>query len=240
MIRRMSILAVTALTAVVLLSACTQVSGSGKVVTENRQVSGFDKVELSGVGTLLIEQTGTESLTIEADDNLMQYITTDVSDGTLHISFQDNTALTKLTKLNYNLTVKDLNGLSTSGAGNAKMGTLKSGDMHIKVSGAGDVSIEDITADSLATELSGAGSVTVAGSVQQQTVDIDGAGSYKAGGLQSSEATVKANGAGNATVRVSDKLNATVSGVGNISYIGSPQVTQDISGVGNITQTSDK
>ena len=65
--------------AVLPLCACnfTAVRGSGNVVTQERQVSGFDSVALSGVGEVFITQGDKESLTVETDDNLMRYIQTE-------------------------------------------------------------------------------------------------------------------------------------------------------------------
>ena len=83
--KRHMILAV-ALTAL-LLSGCTLagVRGSGDLVTESRQVSDFDRVALSGSGQVVITQGAEEGLSVEADDNLMQYVRTEVSGRTLEL-----------------------------------------------------------------------------------------------------------------------------------------------------------
>jgi Putative auto-transporter adhesin, head GIN domain len=57
--------------------------GFGQIGNESRQVSGFSKVELNGSGELTIEQTGTESLTISAEDNLLPKLSSEVSGDTL-------------------------------------------------------------------------------------------------------------------------------------------------------------
>src|SRR5918998_1436697 len=49
-------------------------TGSGTVRSEARPVGAFDEVELAGVGTLTITQGPQESLTIEAEDNLLPQI----------------------------------------------------------------------------------------------------------------------------------------------------------------------
>jgi hypothetical protein len=46
------------------VTACWATAGSGQLATQSRQVSGFTSVELTGVGELSIDQTGTESLTV--------------------------------------------------------------------------------------------------------------------------------------------------------------------------------
>ena len=74
-----------------LLSACNAVRGSGDVVTETRAVSGFDQVSLSGQGELIVTQGDQESLEIEAEDNIIAVIETEVRGNTLYIGIKENT-----------------------------------------------------------------------------------------------------------------------------------------------------
>src|SRR5262252_10451573 len=69
------------------------VAGSGKIVTEPRTVSDFSAVSLSGSGHVIVEQTGTESLTVTADDNLLPYIKTEVHGNTLELGLKDNSMM---------------------------------------------------------------------------------------------------------------------------------------------------
>ena len=71
------IVCAVALTACGLPVRFTEVRGSGNVITESRTVAGFNAVELSGIGTLIIEQSDRESLEITAEDNLMRHIKSD-------------------------------------------------------------------------------------------------------------------------------------------------------------------
>jgi hypothetical protein len=107
--------AVPALLAVLLLAGCTITRGSGQVSSESRQVSGFSKVELSGSGELKIEQTGTESLTISAEANVLPKIGSEVSGGTLMLGAKSNTKIIPTKPISYSLTVKDLTGLLCPG-----------------------------------------------------------------------------------------------------------------------------
>src|SRR4029453_617014 len=61
--------------ALLLLAACSTTRGSGQLATAQREVANFTKVELAGQGDVTIEQTGTESLSISADDNLLPLLT---------------------------------------------------------------------------------------------------------------------------------------------------------------------
>ena len=77
--------------------------------------------------------------------------------------------------------------------------------------------------------------MTLAGTVDSQAVTISGTGDYNGEDLQSATAEVTIDAAGDAVLRVSDRLDATVSGVGSVEYIGDPHVTKDISGVGSVS-----
>jgi hypothetical protein len=192
------------------------VRGSGTVVTETREAGGFDSITLDGAGQLVIDQTGSESLSITADDNFLPYIETRVRGRELIISIQKDVVFNDITELTYNVTVSEL--------------------IALELNGAADITISNLSGEEWSVELNGAGRITVAGEVTRQTVELNGAGSYEAAELKSQQAIVKHSGAGLAVVQVSDTLDATIDGIGSIEYIGDPQVTQDVSGLGSVRQ----
>jgi hypothetical protein len=192
------------------------IRGSGNVVSEGREVSGFTAVTLDGVGQLVIDQTGSESLTITADDNFLPHIETRVSGNMLIIGIEDNTTFSDVSELTYHVTAADLEGL--------------------ELNGAGDVTVNNLTGEDWSVDLNGTGRITVSGEVTGQTVEINGAGSYDAAGLKSQEATVKHSGAGTAVVQVSTLLDVTISGLGSVEYIGDPEVREEVSGLGAVRQ----
>jgi hypothetical protein len=214
--RLLAALAATALIA--LVGACggtTVATGSGNVRTENRPVPGFDSVEFSGAGILTIEQTGTESLEIRADDGILPSLTSEVQGTTLKLGFREGTIPVDVAEISYRVTVGQLTGLT--------------------VSGAGDVTVTAIDGPELAVTHGGAARVAVSGRVNRQVVDLTGVGEYDAANLTSEEADVTVGGAGSAVVDVSRTLQARVTGVGSIRYEGSPQVTQEITGIGQVS-----
>src|SRR5215211_2956329 len=103
--------------------------------------------------------------------------------------------------------------------------------------GSGTVTASTITAPSLAVDLSGSGKITVGGTVEQQDLKISGSGEYLAKDLQTKVASAEISGSGNATVTVSDKLDAQLSGSGQLTYYGNPpQVTREVRGSGRVTK----
>ncbi|GAJ20157.1 unnamed protein product, partial [marine sediment metagenome] len=93
------------------------VRGSGDIETEERDVSGFHKVYLEGIGNLIITQGDEESLVIEADDNIIPLIRADVSGDRLTIGFKRGYSFIPAAKIKFHLTVIDLDKISISGAG---------------------------------------------------------------------------------------------------------------------------
>jgi hypothetical protein len=190
------------------------VSGSGNVVTESRSVSGFNSVKLKGTGQVVIEENGSESLTVTADDNLMSYLTTEVNGNQLVLGTKDNTNLSPSRDIIYKLAVKDLNA--------------------IEMGGVGSIDAKGIHTDRLKVVLGGSGSISTAGTADEQEITLAGEGNYRAKDLTSKTATINIMGNGDVVLNTSQKLDANIMGSGSIKYIGDPVVTQHILGSGSI------
>jgi hypothetical protein len=216
------------------------IRGSGNVVTEERQVSGFDSVALSGVGRVIVTQGDEEALTIETDDNLMRYIETEVRNGTLELGLARNTIPIPSQSIIFRVSVVDLTGLDSSGAGSFEIGKVDTDRLKVTLSGAGDVGVDSLSATDLEVTISGAGNVELTGQVEAQEIELSGLGSYNAPDLESRAASVRISGAGNTVIWVLDTLDVTISGAGNVEYFGSPEVTRDVSGAGRVTSRGDK
>jgi hypothetical protein len=229
--------------------AAQMVKGSGEIVVEERNVTNFDKILVTGAGRVVITQGDSESLTIETDDNLMQYIETDVNGETLEIGFTNDTVfslrggermLDPSDGFIFRISVVDLTAITVSGAAKIEVGKLKTDNLSIDFSGAGDIGIEDLIADDLDVQVSGAGGINVVGYVETQSVRLTGVGRYQAFGLESQQANITISGAGDAEVWANETLDVTISGVGNVRYYGSPKVSRDVGGLGRIQSMGDK
>lgn len=217
--------------------------GSGDVITETRQVAGFDRISLSGIGELTLTLGDQESLEVEAEDNFMEYIQTEVRGSTLHIGIDapPTTNFQPTRTIKYRLTMKEIVGIEVSGAGDIKAGEIVTTDLDVESSGAGNVVIDTLEAEFLSISLSGAGDLDIrGGEVSRQKVDISGAGTYKASDLECQVADVLISGAGRATLWVTETLDVDISGVGSLEYYGQPTVTQDVSGVGSVKSLGDR
>jgi predicted small secreted protein len=235
------ILAVLALT----LSACTinVVTGSGRLITNTRNVGNFDSLLFAGIGDVTIVQGTSEGLKIEAEDNIMDKIITEVRGTQLYIGFeranwQDIVRPTKGIKLTLN--VKDLNSMEISGVGSLNADSFRANNLTIKVGGAGNITLHNLTSTGLTAIMSGAGNVDLSGSATSLDATLSGVGNFSCGNLQVQTADIRVTGAGGATVWASNSLDVNITGAGSVSYYGSPSITKNIAGVGVVNELGSK
>ena len=225
---------------VLALMGCAITKGSGKVVTESRIVSGLDSVVLEGSGELIITQGDTESLSVEAEDNLLPLITTDVSGGTLTIGFRRGEVVQATKPIVYRLNLSTLRGLTLSGSGSVRSDSLTADSLRVSLSGSGSITLQKVTATDLVVDLSGSGSIVTAGEAKQLDASLSGSGSYKAPDMKSSTAKVSISGSGSVTVWAQESLATDISGSGSVAYYGKPAVTSTGSGSGSVKSLGDK
>jgi hypothetical protein len=204
----------TIVAVLLVVAGCSVVNGSGQTKTESRQVNGFTKIDLTGVGEVTITQGPTESLTIEADDNVLPVLTSDVSDSTLKLGTKRRTTVRTRSPIRYRVTVKDLTGISMSGSGS--------------------VIAKGLQLPALRVDMSGSGTINLGGSADKQDIEMSGSGRYEAAELSSQEVTVEISGSGEVAVAASRVLKVDISGSGTVTYSGDPSVEQDVSGSGKL------
>jgi hypothetical protein len=219
-------------------------------VKETRKVSGFKAVALRGYGELDILQhrgaAGQESLSIEADEQVMPKILAEVRGDRLVLGFSMpwydwiwwwwQWLFTADKRIRFHLTSAGIESLGITGAGLVTSDRFETDRLEMRISGAGRIKLAGFTARELETRLSGAADVELAGTADRHDVRISGAGSVRARGLATKRTVVVISGAGNLAASVSDELDARISGAGNVSYTGNPRVTQRVSGAGRVRQ----
>jgi hypothetical protein len=221
---------------VLLLDACNALNntGSGKVITEQREVSGFDKVVIAGSGTAQITLGEKESLSIEAEDNVMPRIESRVENGVLTLSQKSGTNISLTKPIRYTVTMIDITGLEITGSGTINVDGLDASIVSLVISGSGDINISGFDGDSINANITGSGNIMLSGDVADQVVGISGSGKYRAADLHSGTAVVDVGGSGEADLWVDTTLDITIGGSGDVSYYGNPILTQSIGGSGSV------
>jgi len=176
------------------------VKGSGNVVNEKRNVADFKAIEVGGIFEVEVVAQKDFSVEVEADDNIMQFVKTEVRNGTLEIS-TDKKVSTK--NLRVRISAPDIDNLDVSGVAKVSLANLKN--------------------DSLKVETSGASKVRVDGETRNFDADLSGASRIDAESLRAENVNVDGSGASNASVNVSGDLKADLSGASKVTYVGNPK-----------------
>ncbi len=225
------------------------VSGNGHIQTKAYNNIGFDKIEIDNAFQADISYANVFAINITMDSNLFEYLDIRQLGDTLHIGLQKNHSYFNTTQ-KATITLPDLRGISVSGASKTNINQFNSSnDLNIDVSGAGRLDCTNIKTGDAVIDVSGAGQTTgtlsmadgnidisgasilqIQGTATNITANIYGASSGKLDNFTVIKANVTVSGASNATVNVSDNIDASVSGVSRLYYIGSPTL-------GNISVT---
>lgn len=211
--------------------------GTGDLVREKRDVESFDKVSLKGIGKVIIRQGEEESLEVEAREDLLPSIVTDVEDRRLIVSYKTDwsrSVIIPTKPIRFRVTMREVKLLEILGAGSMEAYDIETESLELIIKSAGSIRVRSLLAEALAVTISGAGGTRLSGKVDRQEVTISGAGGHQAGKLESGSCTVVVNGAGGAAVWARDALDVTISGLGGVKYYGSPKVTQNITGLGGV------
>jgi Putative auto-transporter adhesin, head GIN domain len=192
------------------------VRGSGKVKTETRSVIGFSSVVFNSEGKVIVQQTGKESLTVSAEENLLPLLETKVSDNILSIGTVNNADIDPTKPIEFVMEVKSLE--------------------RFKMMGVGSIEAKGIQAKNMTIDLTGVGEMTIEGNADSLDLRLEGVGGYQGGAFKTKQAIVRSEGVGNAVLNVSDRLDVAVSGVGTVEYIGNPKVEKSGQGLGQVKQ----
>lgn len=230
--------------AMILISACNLVTGQAEVITGNgtakteaREVANYTEIAVGGGGQVEITQGETESLTVTADENVMQYLEAKLEGNRLVLREKQGYQVESKTPIKYVVTVKTLIAISIGGSAQVTMPALDTRNFNVSIGGSGTVTIDDLTAQQVEISIGGSGTTTLAGRADDVDVSIGGSGNFNGDGLAAKAAVVSIGGSGNARLNVSEALNVNLSGGGNVYYTGEiadSAVTKTISGSGNV------
>lgn len=188
------------------------VPGSGIIVSESRSIDEFDKISFAGAGSVTVVVGSTASLELECDDNLLEFIRTEVVDGTLHIHTDQPIAPTE--RLKVRATALHFERLAIAGSCQAQLQGIDTARLELSITGSGKVHSDGV-AETLVIEVAGSGDVECAE-------------------LTAKNVQVRITGSGDAVVNALDDLTVNIAGSGRVRYLGSPQISQRVAGSGKV------
>jgi hypothetical protein len=187
------------------------VRGNGHIKTDDRTISAFTEIDAGGA--FVIEwQSGPPALHIKTDENLLDYIESEVSGDTLRLRTREHIWPTHDVKV-------VASSPTRTGA---------------RISGAVKLTAKQLTGSKFALESSGASHVSLDGSIGELLADMTGASKLEASGLQTKTAEISTTGAGDAEVAVAETLKVAITGAGKVTYSGNPTIEKHITGAGSV------
>lgn len=221
-------------------NACAQnwnngpgIKGEGPKVTKTLDLADFDGLKLAISADVMIRQGSSQSVKIEAQQNIIDNLKKEVKDGVWKIGFDKNVKESESVKIW--VTVPSIEELAVSGSGSitgeGKFSNLD--DLSLAISGSGDIKL-DADSKNLKVAISGSGNVQLAGSTGGASLAISGSGDISAFGLSTQTCNVKISGSGDSSVNVSESLEVAIAGSGDVYYKGRPSVRSKVSGSGEV------
>ena len=194
-----------------------RIVGSGNVITESRTLDPFDEIEIRSVIDANIIFGISPELTVTADDNIIDLVSTEVNQNKLIVTLPDG-EYEDITVI-INSTNPDIQSISATGVNN------------ISVSGFQNL-------DQLDVNITGVGNLEMVGSAELLNVNNSGSTNVFGFDFIAKTCNINLSGVGNIQITVTDLLTGSLTGVGNIFYKGNPQVSVSVSGVGNLINSN--
>ncbi|GAB4091087.1 head GIN domain-containing protein [Flaviaesturariibacter terrae] len=231
----------TVLALPIFLSSCIfmgghRVTGNGVHSSQNRSVGSFDKVAVMGSMDVELAQGSAQGVRVETDENLQEYIETEVSGGTLHIRTREGYNLNEHAGLKVYVTAAEFRSLEVTGSGEVtSAGKLTGNGIDINITGSGNATL-GLDMPQVKAGITGSGTVRLSGSTQTFDTRINGSGDVEAFGLLAENTKVDIAGSGDAQVFASKHLDIDIAGSGDVTYKGTAAVNQEVHGSGRAHQ----
>jgi hypothetical protein len=212
------------------------IDGNGNVTTETRNVNGdFPSIEASSGLNVVLEQSETKSITVEADQNLQEHIITRVEKGVLIIETDENIDESKSKKVTVKL--PKIEGISSSsGSSITSVNTLKSDAIKIKSSSGSEIEVA-LEADSIVCESSSGSSIAINGKALSLETASSSGSEIDAGKLFANDVIAQTSSGSSTNVHPIVSLKAKASSGSSIDYNHVPKtITKDENSGGSISQ----
>lgn len=212
------------------------VKGNGHVTTEKRNIDQpFSAIKATEGLNIYITQSDSESISVEADDNLQDIIITEVVDNVLKIHTKKN--IGNCTSKKVLVSFKTISSIkATSGSNVKSTNTIIVKHLDLETSSGSNVDLSINTAN-LNCKSSSGSNLKLSGQTITLTTEASSGSTIKAENLKAQTSSTKASSGANITVNTSKELTAKASSGGNINYLGNPKkVTKTDSASGSITK----
>jgi len=203
-----------------------KIKGNGDITTSKRTVSNFTKIGVAGSFHVTLSKENISTIVIKADENLLEYILTEIENGELIIKTKKGFQIHSTKNIEIRVPFQKLEDVSLAGSGNITSDdAIDSPNLKLSVAGSGDLNLK-VQTKNLNSSIAGSGNIYLNGTTNELTCSIAGSGNVYAYDLKSDITTLKIAGSGNAKVNASKEIHGSTVGSGNIYYSGNPPVVK--------------
>jgi len=227
------------------------IKGNGNLVTSERAVSPFEKINSSSNVEVRFHSNQEHRVVVTVDSNLEEYVEIETKNNVLYIKTKNGPYV--FTKILVDVYCPVLTGVSISGSGsfsgNDKIiassfeshisgsgninGIIECDNYTANLSGSGKLNV-NIVCNNLSAVISGSGDMIITGTGNDSNIRISGSGQFNGIDFQTNNIIASINGSGNMHIWAVESINADVSGSGSIKYRGTPKIDFNGSGSGQI------
>lgn len=215
-----------------------KINGNGNVIVEKRSVSDYNSINVAGSMNVKLVPGTEGNLVVEAEENLMKYLITEVKGDVLSVKIESGYNISTSMNKKFKVTVpyKDIEKIALSGSGKIFTNeVIKANKFSTSLSGSGDVNLLLDTQKTYAS-VTGSGDIRLKGKTQEIECEVTGSGDLHASEFKAKEGFANVTGSGDIKLYVDDFIKARVTGSGDIHYLGNPErEDKKVTGSGGIT-----
>jgi hypothetical protein len=191
--------------------------GGGDRITETRQVAPFDQLDVADSVDVEVVPGDGRQVQVYGGEDVLDRVETESSGGVLRVDIRDRGIV-----------------IGPDPLADVRVQVAASSLDAVRIGGSGDVELGGLDLPALELEIEGAGEVEASGTADRLSATIQGAGDARLSELAVRTATVLVQGAGEAHLNVSERLDVKVQGAADVVYRGDPDVSEDIDGAGEV------
>lgn len=209
--------------------------GNGNVVTEVRKADETFSTVIASEGLdVYVTQDNKTSIKVEADDNIIGLIRTDIKNGVLKIHTEERIGRAKSKKIFVSL--PEISSLkSSSGADLYSTAVIRTDRLELKSSSGADLRIE-VEANEVDCDTSSGADIVVSGKADILYANASSGSDIKAGKLIVVKCIADASSGADIIVNATEELTANASSGGDVRYSGDPIVKKSKSSAGDVSK----
>jgi len=203
-----------------------KIKGNGELTTITRNVSDYDEISVAGSFDVKLFKGEEGTITIKADENLLEYIVTEVKNSDLKIKTKKGYTITSRKTIEITVPFESIDGVSLAGSGDVFTNdVIKSNNLKLSLAGSGNMDL-NVSTGEVVSNIAGSGNIQLAGDTDNFSCSIAGSGNLNGFNLKATIANAKIAGSGNIKINAVNEIHAKIAGSGNIVYSENPEIVK--------------